>query len=254
LTFLYTWNYATYFEHGGGAKACAPSSSDSVLAHALFNIKVYVAADKYGVTALQQQAAALFGASLFRTSPAASSPPDSNKRKRRPLRIPSSMLQRQPQPQPQQQHEYQRLTPAALTTIVDEVYNGVAAELPDNRLRDVVALVVSYEISSLMGEPAFVALLEGGHANSGEGRRCCIAVDAAKFLAQRLSPNQNRYRCPSCLKQFEALPHPGYKMPCFHCNHLLSLWDWASNVVLPDMASLWQKSEEKKSPGDVCRQ
>ncbi len=47
-------------------------------------------------------------------------------------------------------------------------------------LRDIVNVVLSYEIGALIGEPRFVALLEGG--DSG------VSADAAKSLEQRLHP------------------------------------------------------------------
>jgi hypothetical protein len=233
LTFLYTWDYAAFFVTGGGANASALHSADHVLAQAMFNIWVFVAADKYGVAALQQQAAAVFGTALFRASSAASAPPASYARD-------SSMfplfLGQQPPPPPRRQEPL--LAPALLTKVIDEVYNGIAAPLPDKRLRDVMALIMSYEISGLLREPAFVALLEGSSSSSGGCRHHRgFAVDAAKFLAQRLSPDQRRYRCPSCLKQFEALPHPRRDMACFHCDRHFSPRDWANNVVVPDVTS-----------------
>ncbi len=82
LSFLYTWNYAAFFSNGGGAEFEAllrkKGDDDVALAQALFNIKVYVAADKYGVPELQQQAADAFGSSLFRASSGAAAAPSNS--------------------------------------------------------------------------------------------------------------------------------------------------------------------------------
>jgi DNA-directed RNA polymerase subunit RPC12/RpoP len=123
------------------------------------------------------------------------------------------------------------------------VYNGVAAALPNDRLlRDIVCLVMSYEINALMGEPSFVALLDSGGGSDG------IAADAAKSLAQRVSPEQKRYLCPVCHTQFEAVMNvKKYSVSCFHCSHYQDVKDWAKHVVLPDLTALWREHQEKKN-------
>jgi DNA-directed RNA polymerase subunit RPC12/RpoP len=217
LTFLYTWSYADFFVNGGGASAAALKTGDVVLAQALFNIKVYVAADKYGVVDLQQQAADAFGSALLRASSAAPSGARNGDS--------GSSLGR----------TSAKLTPAALTQIINEVYNGVATALPHDRvLRDIVCLVMSIEINALMREPSFVALFEDGGGS--------IAADAAKSLAQRVNPGQKKYRCPACGKHFEAeIPAREYlSFLCFHCRCSLSRDVWEDHVVLPDLAAVWR--------------
>jgi hypothetical protein len=238
LTFLYTWNYALFFVDGGGSSAKELKTGDVVLAQALFNIKVYIAADKYGVAALQEQVADVFGTALFRASSSSSSsssgPSGARHRAGGSSDGSSGSAPRKKEPE---------LTAAALTHIINEVYNGVAAALPhDCALRDVVCLVMSYEINALMREPGFVALFEDGGAGGGS-----IAADAAKSLAQRVNPAQKRYGCPSCGKHFEAeIPQREYaSFPCFHCDCLLERELWEEHVVFPDPAAVWRENRGK---------
>ncbi len=250
LTFLYTWDYAAFFKHGGGATARALHDGDSVLAQALFNIKVFVAADKYGVAALQEQAVNVFGDALLGASSVPAVAPPARAVSASSWFTQPLLSQQALQAQQQQQTEQKpRLTPAALVTIINELYYGAAAALPHNRMRIIVAHVVSYGIGELMREPAFVALLEGGNSSSssrGFGPRYSFAIDAVKYLAKRLSPEQKPYRCPACNKIFEALWHPSYMMPCYHCKHVLELKKWASYIVRPDVATLGLESDESK--------
>ncbi len=215
----------------GQALKAIGGDDDVVLAQAVFNVKVYVAADKYGVAELQQQAADVFGSSLFCASfTTVGSTGSSAGYSHRGACSSCSTGQ-------------QRLTPAALTQIIDEVYNGVAAALPNDRiLRDIVGIVMSYEINTLMREPRFVALLEG-HGNGASG----VAADAAKSLAQRLHPEQKRYLCPECGRHFEAvIPIEKIWVECLHCTYHWRGKEWAKAVVLPDLAALWREHQQKR--------
>ncbi len=221
LTFLYTWDYADFFQNGGGASALALSQGSGhelVLARSLFHIKVVVAADKYGVPALQQQATDTFRRVLFDAASAA-----------------ATHLRNGAGSASASQH---RLTPATLTTILDEVYNGVAAALPDARqLRSIVCLVVSYGISELTGEPRFVALLE----------RCVdLAADVAKSLAWRMEDGLKEYKCPKCFKSVNISRASTYSPGCWNCPHSADGKEWAKTLVLPDLAAKWKLQQEKR--------
>jgi ribosomal protein L37AE/L43A len=209
-----------------------------VLAQALFDVKVYIAADKYGLPELQQQAADVFGSSLFCAS--SSAPATTTGNGVSGAGGAGGGKGGRGAGQQQQQQQQQPLTPAALTQIIDEVYNGVAAALPHDRvLRDIVSVVLSYEINALMREPRFVALLEG--RDSG------VAADAAKSLAQRLHPEQKRYLCPHCGRHFETvIPIHMYYFQCFNCPRSLDGKEWAKNVVSPDLSAMWREHQQKR--------
>ncbi len=232
--------------NGGGAVAAKDrgkktkkknnGDDDIVLAQALFNIKVYVAADKYGVADLQQQAADAFGTALIRASSASASPISggNNSSSKSSSKASSEAGSVCGTSQP-------RLTLGALTDIIEEVYNGVSSALPSNRLlRDIVCLVMSHEINALMREPRFVALLDSG--SSG------IAADAAKGLAKRVNPELKRYLCPVCHGHFETVINVArYAVSCYHCTHYLDGKDWAKHVVQPDLTALWLEHQEKRT-------
>jgi hypothetical protein len=227
LTFLYSWNYADFFVNGGGAaqEAFSMPGGDMALEQALFNIKVYVAAHKYSIVELQQQAAEVFGAALFRASGAAAPPPNSDS-----ARASTTTTSSAPQ-----------LTPRALTDIADEVYNCVSSALPfDRLLRDIVCRVMSYHMHALLHERSFVALLDRG------GGSCGIAADAARVLVQRIEPAQQRHRCPSCRGEFEAVIPARTFFQCYRCPFSTGSENWATHVVLPDIAAMWRAHQESR--------
>jgi hypothetical protein len=231
LTFLYTWNYAD-FVNGGGATAATfdTPGGDNVFEQAMFNIKVYMAAAKYGMPELQQQAAQVFGSSLFRASSATAPPPTLGDESGRGLTSGISNSSSSGG------SGGARLTPQALTEIIDEVYNCVSSVLPHDRLlRDIVGYVMSHEMTALLQHRSFVALLDRS------GGSCGIAADAARLLAARVGPAQTRYSCPRCRGEFETVLPARTFFKCYHCSFATDSEKWAACVVPPDFAAKWRE-------------
>jgi hypothetical protein len=167
------------------------------------------------VPALQEQAATVFRSALFKAASAA------------------ALHRRNGTSDATTEH---RLKPAALADIVDEVYNGAAAELPNARpLRDVVCHVVSIDVDALMCEPRFVELLESN---------VVLAADAAKALALSLRFGYKPYTCPKCYKlTCLALGNDSLSERCLSCSHSTTAKEWEKVRVLPNFDAKWQQRQ-----------
>jgi ribosomal protein S27AE len=227
----------------------AGNSNDVVLDTALVHIDVYVAADKYGVAALQQQAADALGALLFRAwaavDPDNRSYSDGRDRGGPSIDTTTGSSSSTSPPGPPSQQQPPPLTPASPTAIIDEVYNGAAAALPDRGmpLRELVFHVMHHEITTLLRESAFDALLARGGA---------VAVDALHGAAPSIvagaqtREKQQRQQCPKCRMTFMLIEGENRWLKCWNCEHAMWAVDWAVATAKLDLAAAWRESELRK--------